>query len=529
MRFKSSNQRREILLFPPSLEEIIASDNIVRLIDAFVDTVEIEELGFKIRHKGEQDPGAPQYHPTALLKIYIYGYLNRLSSSRQLERACKINIEMMWLVSGLQPGHVTINSFRKDNPEAIKSVFRAYNRFLNTQELFGKETIAIDSSKFRAQNAKRNNHNERSLKQKAEYLDKKTKEYLALLERTDQEEGQGLSKEQIKKRLEELKQRKQRCTALQTELASMKPQGETQISTVDKDARKFKMPSGGTHICTNIQSAVDDKHMLIADYEVTNKDDKKALSGLAIKVKKEFKVDRLDVLADGGYPSAIELKKCADENIITYVSTVSNIKGKFGKDAFIYHAEEDYYTCPQGEILTAKGQWRLTKGKSAHNIKSYSCPITICENCPYTKECLMPSALKNRKGRNIDRMEFEKYVEANKQRVRENKEYYRRRSEIVEHPFGTIKRSWGYTYSRLKSLKKINGEFGLIFLCYNIRRSVSILGVPELIRGLKALKTDFLSLLCPFIVDNGPIIVKSTKIIGIKKIKLDAHCYKKCA
>ena len=503
MRLKTSNLRREILLLPPSLEQIIDSNNIVRLVDAFVDFLDLEQFAFELRQKEKHEPGAPQYDPADLLKIYLYGYLNRLSSSRQLEKACEINIEMMWLINGLKPGYVTISNFRKDNPKGLKEVFRAYNRFLNSQELFGKETVAIDGSKFRAQNAKRNNHNERSLKQKEEYLDSKTKEYLDILDKSDGKQSEQIAKEQIETRLEELKQRKQRCKDLQRQLEQGKQSGQTQVSTVDVDARKFKMPSGGTDVCTNIQSIVDDKHNLIVDFEVTNIDDKNALSGLAIKAKNELGVEHLNVLADAGYPTAGELKKCGDANITTYVSPVQNSKGKFGKDKFRYDPELDHYTCPNGEHLTAKGNWRMTKGRSPHKIKSYSCAIAICEKCPFSKDCLSPSSIKNRKGRNIDCLEFEEIVRANRKRVEENKDYYRRRSQIVEHPFGTIKRSWGYTYSRLRTLKKIEGEFAIIFLCYNLRRSVSILGVEALIESLKSLKTSFFRLICPFLTNSG--------------------------
>ena len=198
-------------------------------------------------------------------------------------------------------------------------------------------------------------------------MNRKTEEYLELLDQVEGEQGHHLSQEQIEQRLGQLEQRKARCKGLQSELAKQKTKGEIQLSTVDKDARKFKMPNGGTHICTNIQSAVDAKNKLIADYEVTNKDAKNALSVLSIRVKKEFNVDHLDVLADAGYPAALELKKCADENITTYVSPVTNAKGKFGKDAFIYDPKEDHYRCPEGQLLRSKGQWRVTKGRSPHN------------------------------------------------------------------------------------------------------------------------------------------------------------------
>ena len=207
MRVKKSNKRREILLFPPSLEEMIGEDNIARLIDAFVDHLDIESHGFEIRSKNKHEAGAPQYAPSDLLKIYLYGYINRTRSSRRLERCCQINIEMMWLINGLTPGYVTIANFRKNNSKAFKQVFRTYNRFLNDQDVFGKKTIGVDSSKFRAQNSKKNNFNEATIERHQKYIDKKTEEYLALLDQTDQKENQEQSSTQIKEKLVQLSEK----------------------------------------------------------------------------------------------------------------------------------------------------------------------------------------------------------------------------------------------------------------------------------------------------------------------------------
>jgi len=491
MRIKVGKSRAQTLLFPPSLEQIIDADNVVRLIDAFIDILNLEDFDFVMKPKKNNEPGAPQYAASDLLKLYLYGYLNRTTSSRQLEKLCKVNIEVMWLLHELCPAHMTINNFRKDNPKGLKKVFRFYNRFLDSQDLFGKKTIAIDGSKFRAQNSKKNNHNEKSLRLKEAYQDMKTEEYLSLLDKTDNDEDILLSKKEIKNKLKELTARKQKCKNLKQDLAKAKENGELQISTVDKDARKMRMPNNGVDICLNVQSAVDDKHSLIADFTVTNKDDKKALSEIAIKVKEEFEVDSIDTLADAGYFMASELKKCSDANIITYVSPHAPMKGAFSKQAFKYDATNDTYTCPNDQVLTTNGNW--LKRKNRQSYKKYNCSILICEKCPFVKDCLTESGLKNRQARTIERMEFDDYVDANNERIKNNKSYYRKRAKIVEHPFGTIKRNWGYTYSRLRGLEKIEGEFSLIFLCYNIRRSVSILGVQDLIKALKAFKTSFLS------------------------------------
>ena len=518
MRTKNGKIREEILLFPRSLEEFIGADNIVRLVDVFVDVLNLKDLGFSMKAKKKCEPGAPSYAYKDLLKIYLYGYLNQTSSTRQLEKMCQVNIEVMWLINGLKPGHVTINSFRRENPLGLKKVFRAYNRFLDTQGLFGKETIAVDGSKFRAQNAKRNNHSDRSLKLKEAYLEKKYEEYLALLDKTDKEENPNLSKSKIEKRLEELNDRKQKCEKLKANLAEAKEKGELQISTTDPDARKMRVPNRGVDICINVQSAVDDKHCLIADFQATNKDDKNALSQIAIRVKKEYKIDKLNALADAGYYTAGEIKKCADEDIITYVSPHIRKTGPFSKKAFIYNAKDDTYICPNGKLLTTNGKWLKRKAKT-YRFKSYTGQLSVCKKCPFVKDCISPSRLKSRHAKKIDRREFESYAEANDKRVMENKDYYRKRSQIVEHPFGTIKRNWGYTFTRLRGLEKIEGEFSLIFLCYNLRRSVSILGVKELIKLLKAAKKDFFTFFRSFIANYSGKIFRKIENIEILKEK----------
>ena len=512
MRTKNGKSREEILLFPPSLEQFVGADNIVRLIDAFVDVLNLKDFGFIMNPKKKHEPGAPSYACGDLLKIYLYGYLNRTTSSRQLEKMCQVNVEVMWLINGLQPRHMTINNFRKENPKGLKEVFRAYNRFLDTQQLYGKETIAVDGSKFRGQNARKNSHNERSLKQKEAYLEKQYEEYFALLDKSDKEDSTIQSKNELEQYLAHLDSRKQKCEKLKIDLAKAKEKGDLQISTTDPDVRKMKVPNYGVDMCVNVQSAVDDKHCLIAGFEVTSKDDKNALSQVAIQVKKEFKVDKLTALADAGYYTASELKKCADEQIETYVSPLTRKTGPYSKEAFIYNPQDDTYTCPNGKLLTTNGKWLKRKAKP-HRFKSYTGQIGVCEKCPFVKECISKARLKSRHAKKIDRREFESYVEANDKRVKENKDYYRKRAQIVEHPFGTIKRNWGYTYCRLRGLEKIEGEFSLIFLCYNLRRTVSILGVKELIVLLKAMKKDFFNFIFWFMaIYSGQIVRKIENI-----------------
>jgi len=524
MRVKIMNKRKEILLFPASLDEKIASDNIARLIDAFVDSLDMESLGIIIRHKNKSDPGAPEYHPADLLKVYIYGYINRTRSSRQLEQCCKINIEMMWLVNGLSPGHVTIANFRKNNHKALKQVFRSYNRFLQGEDLFGKETIALDGAKIRAQNSKKNNFSDKNIERNQTYIDKKTEEYLSLLDQTDEQKNDLISTNEISKKLEQLTIRKDHYNNLQAQLNKAKEQGEKQISTIDKDARIFTLLGSKSEVAFNLQSVVDSKHKLILHNEITNRTDSNSLYRMASQAKQLLGVDQINVLADAGYDTGEELMKCAKDSITTFVAPriqKAGLKGYgFAKSDFKYDKQTDSYTCPQGEILKTNSKVYPNKraGKKAAPFKEYKAEYTICNSCVDKNQCA-DKRLNRKQGRVIQRYLTADYKEANQQRISKNRNYYRQRQSTVEHPFGTIKRQWGYSYTLLKGLEKVGGEFDIICLCYNMRRSVSILGVKELI---KRLKTNFFGI-CK--------IIESTSVITSQVIKtiLNHHHNPQCA
>jgi len=459
MRVKKIYKRKEKLLFPSCLDEKIAPDNIVRLIDAFADALDIESLGFIIRHKNKHAPGAPEYHPSDLLKIYIYGYINRTRSSRQLARCCEINIEMMWLLNGLSPGHVTIANFRKNNPKALKQVFRAYNRFLKGEDLFGENTIAIDGAKIRAQNSKNNNFSDRSIERHQTYIDKKTMEYLALLDQADEQANELISKDEISKKLKQLSERKKHYDILQAQLNEAKKQGVKQISMIDPDARLFTSLGSKGEVAFNLQSAVDEKYKLIIHNEITNKVDTNALYQVASQAKHLMQVGHIDVLADTGYDTGEELKKCAEDNITTFVAPRTQSAGSknkgFAKRDFKYDKQTDSYTCPEGEILKTNSKVYIKERKGRKNapFKEYKAGYNICKNCICKEQCAS-KRLSRKEGRVIERYLTADYTEANQQRIKENKNYYRQRQSIVEHPFGTIKRQWGYSYTLVKGLEK---------------------------------------------------------------------------
>ena len=410
----------------------------------------------------------------------------------------------MWLVNGLTPGYVTIANFRKNNPKALKEVFRTYNRFLNQQGLFGKETVAIDSTKIMAQNSRKNNFNATSIKRHQDYIDKKTEEYLSLLENSDQQEREQISSIQIKEKLEQLEERKKKYNKLEEQLEAANQKGEKQISIVDEDARLISSLGQKGIVCYIVQSVVDAKNNLIVENEVTNKGDQNALYTMANSAKELLEVEQIDALADTGYDTGEELMKCAKDKITTYVSSRgqanSQKEAEFKKSNFEYNKQDDIYICPEGNLLTTNGRWytKNRKGKKDSKFKEYKSVYSKCEACPFAKQCA-GSRLKRKQGRVIERHEFADYTEANQQRVKENKSYYRQRQAIVEHPFGTIKRQWGYSYTLLKGKEKVGGEIDLICLSYNIRRSVSILGVQELLKALEDLPPVFKGVICLFL------------------------------
>jgi len=505
---KSGTQRSELSV--GLLESAVAEDAFVRVIDLFVDQLgDLTQLDFSLPpERPKKDGGAPAYAHKVLLKCYLYGYYYGIRSSRRLARQCRINIEMMWLLQGLQPEYHTIADFRKKHLEGLNTVFTAFNDFLNQQGLFAKETIAIDGVKIRAQNSRKNNYNEDKIKRHQEYNEKKTKAYLKEIEELDkqdpdQEGGQVDTTErkaQIQKALEHLDKSKLKYEKLATELAEAQKSGQNQISTTDPDSRALPDHMNSVNVSYNIQSGVDDKNCLIAHFEVTNVKDINALGKMACDTATALGTTdehQMNVLADAGYHCGEELAFCAQNNLITYVAPVepnTPRESGFRKEDFRYDPEANTYTCPANQTLATNGQWYGRKnrhGQIIHRFQRYIADKDTCLACPFAAQCLANSDPKRcKKGRSIERSEYEEALEANRRRVAQNKALYRRRQAIVEHPFGTIKRSWGYTYTLLRRIRKVTGEFSLIFTAYNMRRSVSILTFKGLMEALKTWKLD---------------------------------------
>lgn len=468
-----------------SLDQIIEPDNEVRLIDAFVESINIADFDFKIKTTFE---GRPAYHPKDLLKLFVYGYLHRIRSSRQLEKECRRNVEVMWLLKELVPDHNTISNFRRDNGAAIKKVFRHTVSIAKHFNLIGRKLIAGDSTKFRAQNSKKNNFNPRKLKKHLEYIDQKLAEYSKELEEADEDKKQNIKKEIARHNKQKLK-----YEGMQQEL---KETGDTQISTSDPDSRCMIVRNNITEVAYNVQSTVDAKHHLPIDFKVTNQNDSKAMGNMVRRAKSILGTNRFTALYDKGYWTGTELKTAHDLGVTTLVAIpapASNAPDKrYNVEHFRYDETEDCYICPQGKQLTSTGTVYVRNKRRPTNrvFKQYR-NYKACKKCPVKALCTT-----NKIGRLIARNIYTPYYEQNRQRIEDNPELYKQRQSIVEHPFGTIKRQWGFCHVLTKkTMRHASADVGLMYVAYNLRRILNIIGIDLLKQYLEILASLFVQLI----------------------------------
>ena len=481
-----------------SLEEQVSSANAVRLMDAFVDKLDLLQLGFtSIVHKSE---GRPPYAPGVILKLYLYGYLNKIRSSRKLEKECSRNIELQWLLQNLRPNYHTIADFRKVHSQALQNMFRLYVQFLSEAGLLGKTTIAVDGSKFKAVNGKKNNYNQKKIDKHRQFIEDKTTKYLLELDELDKQENTkdelSIKKEKIKQGLAKLKERTIKYDTLQQQLEST---ADKQISTTDADSRSIIIVKNIVEVAYNTQNAVDDKHNLIVHTQATNTNDGKALHKAATQAKQNLqlqKEDTLIVLADKGYHTGAELQQCQQDNMITHVAykeqpSVKHISSEFLSESFDYNKATDSYTCPAGAVLRSLGTWHNKKGEASetsYRFKTYR--TDACKTCALKHKCTkLPKRI-------IHRSEYQDAVDMNDNNIKKNPKYYKRRQAIVEHPFGTLKRHWGFTHTLLKGLEKVNGEMNLIMFCYNFMRTKNILGFNKMLEAIKNWQPDYNKVIC---------------------------------
>ena len=485
-----------------TLDNQVSADNPVRLIDAFIDKLDLQQLGFSNTiHKSE---GRPPYAPSVLLKLYLYGYLNKIRSSRKLEKECHRNTELQWLLQQLQPNYHTIADFRKTHALQLQSMFKLYVHFLSDAGLLGNKTIGIDGSKFKAVNSRKNNYNQKKIDKHRHFIEDKAAKYLQELDELDaQETSNGddhlqIKKEKIARGLAKLKERKIKYDTLQQQLDNTT---DKQISTTDTDSRSIIIVKNIVEVAYNIQNAVDDKHYLIVHTGATNTNDSKALHKAASQAKDNLHIQKQDpliILADKGYHTGAELQECQQDNMITHVAykeqpSVKHIANEFLAESFTYDKLTDTYRCPAGAVLTSLGTWHNKKGEAnetSYRFKTYR--THACKTCALKSQCTkLPKRI-------IQRSEYQDAVDVNDNNIKQNPEYYKRRQAICEHPFGSIKRHWGYTHTLLKGLKKVNGEMNLIMFCYNFMRTKNILGFDKMLQAIEKWAPDYNQVICAF-------------------------------
>jgi transposase len=477
-RFIEGTDRGQSTLFPECLEDWIGEDNPVRVIDVFVDELDLAELEFD--GVAPEATGRPSYHPSVLLKLYIYGYLNRVQSSRRLEHEAGRNVEVMWLTGRLVPDHKTIADFRKDNGCAIRQVCARFVALCRAMGLLIEASVAIDGSKFKAVNNRDKNFTRAKMERRMAQIEESVARYLQQLDTADRQEPSEVLKtktSRLKEKIEKLKEEMQRLVGLRVRMLAAPGQ---QISLTDPDARSMATSGRGSGVVGyNVQVAVETKHHLIITHEVTNVgSDRSQLSNVAKQAKATLGTQTLDAVADRGYFNSEEILACENAGItVTLPKPMTsgiNVKGRFGKQDFRYVAEQDVYICPAGESLP----YRYTNEEDGMLLRRYW--TNACQNCAIKRTCTTG------KERRITRWEHEHVLEAVQRRLDEHPEKMRQRRETVEHPFGTIKARMGATHFLMKTLPRVATEMALHVLTYNMTRVMSIVGVRPLLVAIRA-------------------------------------------
>ncbi len=477
-RFVEGADRGQSTLFPECLEDWIGEDNPVRVIDVFVDELALDEVGFC--GVEPEVTGRPSYHPSVLLKLYIYGYLNRVQSSRRLEREAGRNVEVMWLVGQLAPDHKTIANFRKDNGRAIRQVCARFVALCRTLGLLTQASVAIDGSKFKAVNNRDKNFTRAKMERRMAQIEESVARYLQQLDSADRQEPSEALKtktSRLKEKIEKLKEQMQRLEILKVTMLATPDQ---QISLTDPDARSMATSGRGSGVVGyNVQVAVDTTHHLIITHEVTNVGtDRSQLSPVAKGAKATLEVESLDAVADRGYFSSAEILACEEAGITVTLpkpmTSNSKAEGRFGKQDFRYLAEEDVYMCPAGEKLA----YHYTVEEKGLVLRRYW--TNACQDCAIKNACTTG------KERRITRWEHERVLEAVQRRLDEHPEKMRLRRETVEHPFGTIKARMGATHFLMKTLPRVATEMALHVLAYNLTRVINIIGIQPLMAAMRA-------------------------------------------
>jgi transposase len=477
-RFLVGADRGQSTLLPECLDEWIDESNPVRAVDAFVDALDLGKLGFE--GVVPEVTGRPSYHPSALLKLYIYGYLNRVQSSRRLQRETGRNLEVIWLLGRLVPDDKTIADFRKDNGSAIRKVCAQFVALCRDMGLLTKASVAIDGSKFKAVNNRDRNFTRAKVERRRAQLEESVARYLSQLDTADlQEPSEALAAKtaHLKEKLAKLESEMQRLAAMEKQMLASPDQ---QISLTDPDSRSMATSGRGSGVVGyNVQVAVETEHHLIVTHEVTNSgSDRAQLANMGRQAREALGVDKLEAVADRGYYNSTEIKACDDAGVAVTLpkpmTSGAKSDGRFGKQDFVYNAAEDVYRCPAGEKLA----YRMTTEQDGKMMRRYW--TNACPNCLLKSKCTTGNE------RRIPRWEHEHVLEATQKRLDENPQAMRARRETVEHPFGTLKMRMGATHFLMKRLPKVATEMALHVLAYNLTRVMNIVGVKPLLVAIRA-------------------------------------------
>ena len=472
-RFIEGAERIQAMLLPECVEDYVGPDNPVRVVEAFVEQLDLRAMGFE--GSDPQATGRPAYHPSVLLKIYIYGYLNRIQSSRRLEQETQRNIELMWLAGRLMPDFKTIANFRKDNGRAIRQVCRQFIVLCRQLNLFSQALVAIDGAKFKAVNNRDKNFTSAKMKRRMAAIDESIERYLSSMDTADRAEPEvaALKKGRLQDKIEALKQQMERLKAIETQ---MNASPDKQVSLTDPDARSMKNREGGI-VGYNVQTAVDAEHHLIVAHEVvTDGVDRDQLAPMAEQARQAIGTEALTVVADRGYFKSEQILECTKSGITPIVpkSLTSNnrAEGRFDKQDFIYVAEDDEYRCPAGERAIRRFT-TLEAGLTIHKYWTSACP-----RCPIKAQCTTGDY------RRITRWEHEAVLEAMQDRLDRQPEIMRVRRQTAEHPFGTLKLWMGASHFLTRTLKRVRTEMSLHVLAYNLKRVMRILGIGAMLTAL---------------------------------------------
>lgn len=489
MDYIQGADRHQTLLFPSTLDEYVTPGNPVRFIDAYIESLDLVKLGFT--HARLASTGRPPYRPQELLKLYVYGYLHKIRSSRDLERETHRNIELLWLLGKLQPDFKTIADFRRNNTESIKGVCTEFTMLCKRLDMFGGELVAIDGSKFEAVNHSSRSYTEKGLRRALDATDQKLQAWLDQLDQLDREDATTTdSEETIAEKITQLEARKAELEELRKQVKESEQPG---VSLTDPDSRKMRTGHGGRDVCHNVQIAVDSKHKLIVAHQVSSEQtDLHQLEPMARQAKEMLEADTLEVIADKGYYNEQQMVECEARQITCYVPAPKynggQTSGIFPKNAFTYLPDRDAYRCPAGQLLPYKS----TVTKRDRHTRIYE--TSACQGCELRSRCTTAK----RGNRRMYRWMHEGLVEAMQERLQQNAGKMKLRAQLAEHPFGTLKRAMGHGYFLTRGKEGVSAEMSLSVLAYNMKRLLNIVGVTKLMEAVQAMHQCVLPFFGPF-------------------------------